>query len=238
MATVDQIIGTFRTYADEPDQTFLSTSMVGNIMNIAYPEFRQKVCEFDASILAITDTYTLSSSNVIDLTAASDSGNVLAGQTATSGRRLANLLSLTLMDSVTGNPSTIFSPTAAFNSLTSGINSYYLKGTQIFFSDKMTKQVTLSYVPVRNDIIWDTATTGPPAYDGTLVPDELADFHDLIALYACKQYAVMDAAENVALVGPQGRIAERERALEKYLNNRTAAGAQYVQDVTSRELYI
>jgi hypothetical protein len=64
--------------------------------------------------------------------------------------------------------------------------------------------------------------------------DDLDAFHDMIALYAYKQYAIADAATSEQIVG-QLRI--REGELIDYLSNRNTAGANYVQNVTSNSYW-
>ena len=64
--------------------------------------------------------------------------------------------------------------------------------------------------------------------------DNFGQFHDLIALYACQQYAIMDGAPNPMV---EALIPQREDDLERYFVNRSNAGAQYVADVTSAEFY-
>jgi hypothetical protein len=81
--------------------------------------------------------------------------------------------------------------------------------------------MSLSYVPVA-DINWDI---------GTGFVDTLGPFHDLIALYAYKQYAIRDNAINQAW---QMQLSVREVDFRQYLSSPNYEANQYVnQDWSS-----
>jgi hypothetical protein len=95
------------------------------------------------------------------------------------------------------------------------------------FSHRITGDINVAYVP-DSDVSWDPAA--PSAY-----VDDLGLFHDLIALYAYKQYAIADAAENVPLLR---QLVAREEALENYLTHRSVGSPNYVNNVTSTDSWL
>jgi len=76
-------------------------------------------------------------------------------------------------------------------------------------------------------VLWQSTNTAEP--------DDLDPVHDLIPLYAFRQYQMMDSAVSDAL---SIQIAAREKALEEYLMTRSIGGPDYVKDVTSRDVYL
>jgi len=237
MATVDQILDTARTYMDEPDQTFLSHDVLDGLMNIAYQSFRQKVMEADPNILARTTDVTMTA-NSVDLSTIPIPILGAGAFVVTAGNRLVKLLSVYTLDSATGLPNTMFSGVGAFQGLTSGGSVYYLQGDTLWLSSQVNATVRLLYVADGTDVIWNPTSTGPPpgpVYDGNARPDNLSPVHDLIALYAYRQYQMMDSAVSEPLML---QIRSREKALEEYLLARSVGGPNYVQDVTSRDFFI
>ncbi len=227
MATVQQIVDTFRVYADEPDQTFLSDTVIQRIMNVAYQEFRQKAMEADPSILARTVDITLASASSADLSAIAPP--ILGTAVPADGTRLVKLLSVYTVDGTSGLPTTMYTGVGNFQALTSTGTSYYMQGAVLWLSGRVTGTVRLLYVGDGTDVSWD-----PAGASWALPPDDLAPVHDLIALYAYRQYQMMDSAVSQALMI---QIQSREKAIEEYLQTRSIGGPDYVQDVTSRDLF-
>ena len=225
MATVDQILNTARTYMDEPDQTFLSDAVMQRIMNVAYQEFRQKVMEADPNILSRRMDIPVAG-NSVDLSTipvTPTTGPILAGGGAAvvaAGDRMVKLLSVYTTDTTTGLPSTMFVGAGNLEAVANGDPLYYLEGVTLWLSRQVTGNLRLLYVPDAENITWTTAPTVPP--------DDLDPVHDLIALYAFRQYQMMDSAVSQALML---QIEYRERALESYLMTRSVGGPDYVQNV-------
>ena len=87
---------------------------------------------------------------------------------------------------------------------------YILGGTVLRFSESQSGEtVRIEYVPV-SAVDWTRLTAG----DNEFV-DDFDAFHDLIALYAYKQYSIRDGAPNPEL---DGQLARREVELELYLS--------------------
>ena len=224
MAQVNFIMDTARTYMDEPDQTFLTDTILSALMGIAYQEFRQKVMQADPSIIATTMDIALAGVNSVDLSAIP---TPILGAPATSANRMVKLLSVYVVDSTTGLPKEMFTGVGNIQALVHGGSLYYLQGTTLWLSRKVTDTIRLVYVPTGRAVLWQSTNTAEP--------DDLDPVHDLIPLYAFRQYQMMDSAVSDAL---SIQIAAREKALEEYLMTRSIGGPDYVKDVTSRDVYL
>jgi len=224
MAQVDQIINTARTYMDEPDQTFLTDTIMEAMMGIAYQEFRQKVMQADPNILATTMDLTLAGVNSVDLSAIP---TPILGAPAAAEDRMVKLLSVYVVDTTTGLPQQMFTGVGNIQALAHGGSLYYLQGTTLWLSWQVTDTLRLVYVPSGKNVSWQTTNTAQP--------DDLEPVHDLIPLYAFRQYQMMDSAVSEALAI---QISAREKALEEYLMTRSIGGPDYVKDVTTRDFYL
>ena len=224
MAQVNFIMDTARAYMDEPDQTFLTDTILSALMGIAYQEFRQKGRQADPNIIATTMDIALAGVNSVDLSAIP---TPILGAPATSANRMVKLLSVYVVDSTTGLPKETITGVGNIEALVHGGSLYYLQGTTLWLSRKVTDTIRLVYVPTGRSVIWQSTNTAEP--------DDLDPVHDLIPLYAFRQYQMMDSAVSDAL---SIQIAAREKALEEYLMTRSIGGPDYVKDVTSRDVYL
>lgn len=224
MATVDQVINTFRTYIDEPDQTFVPDSLVENMLNLGYIEFRRKVTNIDPNIYARTVDIAAPGSTQVDLTTVPLAGAPLLGPNAQPQDRLISLLSVYIEDTTNNVPSLVFNSVQSLEALQSTGDAVFFTNSILMFNYVIQRPLKIAYVPGHN--VSFQAGQLPPAN----FIDDLDAFHDLIALYAYKQYAIADAATSEQIVG---QLQIRERELIDYLSNRNTAGANYVQDVTS-----
>lgn len=220
MATVDQVIGTFRTYIDEPDQTFVPDSLVEKMLNLAYIEFRRKVTNIDPNIYSKTVDVATPTTTQVDL--ATLPAPIL-GATATNEDRLISLLSVYIHDQTNGLPNLVFNSVQSLAALQRTGDAVFFTGSLLMFNRIIQRPFKISYVPGHN--VQFQAGLAPPAN----FIDDLDAFHDMIALYAYKQYAIADAATSEQIVG---QLQIRERELIDYLSNRNTAGANYVQNVT------
>jgi hypothetical protein len=220
MATVDQVIGTFRTYIDEPDQTFVPDSLVEKMLNLAYIEFRRKVTNIDPNIYSKTVDVATPTTTQVDL--ATLPAPIL-GATATNEDRLISLLSVYIHDQTNGLPNLVFNSVQSLAALQRTGDAVFFTGSLLMFNRIIQRPFKISYVPGHN--VKFQAGLAPPAN----FIDDLDAFHDMIALYAYKQYAIADAATSQQIVG---QLQIRERELIDYLSNRNTAGANYVQNVT------
>jgi hypothetical protein len=223
MATVDQVINTFRTYIDEPDQTFVPNSLVENMLNLAYIEFRRKVTNIDPNIYARTIDVAAPGSVQVDLTALPAP---ILGSTAAVQNRLISLLSVYIADQVNNLPSLVFNSVQSLEALQSTGDAVFFTNSILMFNYVIQRPLKVVYVPGHN-VQFQAGIAGQ-------FIDDLDAFHDMIALYAYKQYAIADAATSEQIVG---QLQIRERELIDYLSNRNTAGANYVQNVTSNSYW-
>tara|TARA_R110000824_G_scaffold100379_1_gene238715 strand:- start:297 stop:989 length:693 start_codon:yes stop_codon:yes gene_type:complete len=229
MATAEFVINTFRTYIDEPDQTFVSNDLVEKMLQVGYNEFRNKVITYDPNIYAKTADYTLSDASQLDLSGATPAGfagPIVGPLAVTAGERLDLLINAYRFDATSGAPTLIYDAVQGLAALRSTGTSFFFTDGILMFSHRITGDIKVAYVADSN-VSWDPAA--PSAY-----VDDLGLFHDLIALYAYKQYAIADAAENVPLIR---QLAAREMALENYLTHRNVGSPNYVNNVTSADFW-
>ena len=101
-----------------------------------------------------------------------------------------------------------------------------LLGTVLNFSITISGTVLLTYVE-EPDITW---TSGGAAFI-----DNFGMFHDLIALYAYKQYAIRDAAANPVLLT---QLEAREQHLRAHILSMRQEANQYVNRTDTSYDYI
>tara|TARA_Y100000004_G_scaffold178408_1_gene220977 strand:+ start:301 stop:984 length:684 start_codon:yes stop_codon:yes gene_type:complete len=222
MATVDQVINTFRTYIDEPDQTFVPDSLVENMLNLAYIEFRRKVTNIDPNIYARTVDIAAPGATQVDLTTVPLAAAPLLGPNAQPEDRLISLLSVYIVDQTNNLPSLVFNSVQSLEALQSTGDAVFFTNNILMFNYVIQRPLKIAYVPGHN-VQFQAGIAGQ-------FIDDLDAFHDMIALYAYKQYAIADAATSEQIMM---QLQVRERELIDYLSNRNTAGANYVQDVTS-----
>ena len=215
--TPAEVATKFRFYIDEPDQTFVSDADVEIFLDDGYREFRNLVCDINPMIYNAIQEVTLSGVNSFDMVTGTPSF-LGASPTATAGRliRLNEFNQVNTDGDITVRFSGLTNPT----SLDVVGSSYYLAGTKLMFSRKLTGTFQVNYVP-EGDITW----TGTP----TTYLDDLAAFHDLIPLLAHRQYAIIDGAENEPLLR---QAANRFAKFKEYLQARAHDGGDYVQHVS------
>jgi hypothetical protein len=227
MATTGFISETLRTYIDEPDQTFVDSTLLVKFLQIGYQEFRNTAIMFDPNIYARTATFTLSSASQLDLTTAVPTGfaGPLLGSTAAAGEQLEMFVTLYLHNESGASPTLVYQSVQSMEALQSTPSAYLFSNGVLSFAYEITGTVKLVFVPSSN-VDWSAAA-------GYI--DDLTLFHDLIALYSYKQYAIMDAAHNQVLIY---QLEKREREFKDYLNTRSVGGANYVQDVSSSQYWL
>jgi hypothetical protein len=217
--TPTEVTTKFRQYIDEPDQTFVSDADVEVYLDDGYREFRNLVCDTNPMIYNVSQNIDLSDEREHDLAVATASAASFLGAspTATNGRmvRLNAITRIGTDGSVTERLQGLSNITA----LDVVPSSYYLSGTILKFSRKLTGTFAIEHV-AEGDITW----TGTPSS----FIDNLAPFHDLIALLAYRQYAIVDGAENEPVLR---QTAIRLGEFKEYLQARAYDGYDYVQTV-------
>jgi len=231
--TDGEVADLFRLYADEPDQTFLDAATVTTFCTIGLEKYRGLVAEINPMGLMTGQHFTLpmgapADNNQINLMAATDEGNAIYGAPAVGlGRHIKSIHSLYIKQAASVTPSAIFQPVYSYGEMAhSSAPSYFWRGPNIFLSYNVNDTVAIEYIPIQ-----DTLTF---AVGATAFIDNFGPFHDLIALYACRHYAVMDGAPNPMA---EALIPSRERDLQRYFVSRVGLGPQYVADLTSTEAY-
>ena len=209
--TPAQVAAKFRQYIDEPDQTFVSDADVETYLDDGYREFRNMVCDINPMIYNATEEVTLSDVREYDL----DPVFMGANPTATNGR-LVRLNSVVKVDS-SGLVTERFGAVSNVRALEVTPSSYYLSGTILKFTRKLTGTYTVEYAP-----------EGAITWTSTGFLDNLTPFHDLVALLAYRQYAIVDGAESAPILR---QTATRLKEFQEYLQARAFDGYDYVQSV-------
>tara|TARA_Y100001973_G_C5199018_1_gene336304 strand:- start:105 stop:788 length:684 start_codon:yes stop_codon:yes gene_type:complete len=227
VATTDYIANVLRTYIDEPDQTFVDNALLTRFLQIGYQEFRNRVMQCDPNIYATQAVYTLNNTTSLDLTTTNPDGAAtpILGPTSVNGSQLEMLIAIYRQESNSAIPARILNQVQNVQALEATNNSFFFSNNSVTFSYSISGTIRVSYVPSAN-VDWTAA--------GGYI-DDMTLFHDLIALYAYKQYAIVDAAENGPLISQLGK---RESEFMQYLTSRTTGGPNYVQDVTSSILFL
>ena len=156
----------------------------------------------------------------------------------TSIGRMTRLLSVYLADPTTLQPRAKFQVMSKDTTFYPGAPMVMLQGTKLTFSGNMTGTFLIKYnfeqeiglstglgaVAVnQTDQSWLDLVTG--AIVSLPINDDLQQWHDLIALMAYDQYAIIDAASNQQLMS---RINTRKTEFRDYLQQRLTEGAQFV----------
>jgi len=216
--TVEEVAALFRVYMDEPDQTFVSDTQMSIWLTSAYDDFRAIVTEMDPQFYTRQQVYSLSEARTLDL---ATSVPPILGASAAAGQRLYQLVNIYMIesasqpDNIIGNLEPSLSVTSTYDSR----SNYTLRGTELVFPEATTMDIRIDYIPEPN-INW--AGLGPDYID------DLNRFHDVIALLAYLQYAIVDVAPNNEL---NGQLARRVSQLRTYLEGRGGGIVERVVDV-------
>ena len=215
----EEIARDFRVYMDEPDLTFVDAAQLAVWLEKAYDDFRALVTEIDPYVYARSQAYSLSAVRKLDLSAAVPP---ILGSTATN--RMYQLTNIYQIES-TALPDNILRLLEP-NALPSTYDlraDYTLKGAEIFFTGEVSMDIRVDYIP-ESAINWATASV----VGANVYVDDLNRFHDIIALLAYLQYAIVDSADNAQLLAVLGR---RQKQLRAYLENRSGGLVERVTDV-------
>jgi len=216
---VEDVAALFRRYMDEPDQTFVDDAQMVTWLTLAYDDFRAVVVDMAPYIYAQEYVVTLTDARTLDLS------GVLLGAAAPAATRLYQLVDIYRVNSATDTDNVIrrLVPSLNMKAAYDGRADYVLKGPLVNFSDEYSGTLRVDYVPDQN-VDWATGIT--PGSNEYI--DDLNRFHDIIALTAYLQYAIVDAAENQQLLALFSR---RQRQLKEYLENRAGGIVEMVVDL-------
>jgi len=139
---------------------------------------------------------------------------------------LVSLNNVRYSNSAGTNRGRIFRMVSNLRTLETDYESVSLINTVLTFSITISGTVLVTYVP-------DPALTW--ASGSTAFIDNFGMFHDLIALYAYKQYAIRDAAVNPIIFE---QIKNREQKLQAHILSMRQEGTQYVNRTEASYDYI
>ena len=210
--TPAEVKSLFRAYIDEPDATFVTDADLNTYLAAGYNEFRLRVNNYDPDFYALQVLITPNNANFYDL---ADPANpvVLLGAGAIAAA-MVRLNSVRSTDAAGTERGFILAAVNGLRALDANHQSWALIGTRLTFSERTSGTYQISYVPV-STVNWTTST----------FIDSLSPFHDLIALYAYKQYAIRDNAINQAW---QYQLGIRESDFKNYLSGFNYESNQYV----------
>ncbi len=182
----------FRSYADEPDTSFLSDADVALYLSIGYNRFRALVNSTNDFHYAVgLDAIP----NSREYTMAVDFDSILS----ISNVAPTSLLAYEELVAVTR-------PEELYSRLGSQRIRYYLRGSRIRFSTEVTTQIRIMYIP-RHSV--DFSQAADPI-------DTLGAYHDIIALLGYSNYAVRDGEINQPLeMLAQQRVSELRSYLQE-----------------------
>jgi hypothetical protein len=224
---VSEVTTMFRQYIDEPDQTFVTDAMVTTMLAQAYREFQWIVSQVDENIYTASVDITVTSASSYDLTLAANPVRIFGLDANLTHPRFRKLISLFTVNS-DGTANQPLRPLTSQESLSVASDSFLLDGTTLRFPSSYSASLRLKYFP---EPIAGGGAPGAGYVDwatGASFIDNLSMYHDLIALLAAKQYAILDGAFNEPLMA---QLQQRTASLTEYLNTRNYAGAQYVSSV-------
>ena len=208
----------FRALADEPDYTFLTTTDVDLYLTIGYNQFRQAVANIDPYIYATAIDFDVSSTREVNLTTLS---TPVLGSSVAAGNRLLQLIALEAVNSE-GDVTFEFRPVNSASALSNTRFGFIWRGQRLVFGADVTETLRLTYLPEAN-VTWS----------GSSELDDMTMFHDMVALFAYKQYAMRDGADNEVV--KDQIVRHRMMALTEYINSRTLESASYVSRVGGTE---
>jgi len=221
---VGQVTTLFRNYIDEPDESFVSDATVQVSLAVAYEEFRHTVMQYDPQKYETSVSITVSGTTY-DLGEGASAVSILGTDANLTHPRLIKLNNIASI-SASGAITRVWRSYGSIQALQRATDGYTLQNATLHFASTVAATLKVYYVPdaaynaaLSSGIDWSTAAT---------YIDDLAPFHDMIALYAAQQYNVLDGA---SAEPQQLLLGQREVKLMEYLNFRQGPANQYVQRV-------
>ena len=215
---VEEVAALFRRYMDEPDQTFVDDAQMAIWLSLAYNDFRSIANSTDPYVFTASSTFTLANVRTQTL-----SGTIL-GATAPASDRMHQLRDIWWIDPAKpGYSSARLKPGGTVEELVDGRCDYVLVGDSLIFNIERNGTIVVNYIPEQS-VDW----AGGIVVGSNKYIDDLNSFHDLIALIAYLQYAIVDSAENPQLLA---LFTRRQAQLRQYLENRSGGLVEYVSDV-------
>jgi len=214
--TVEEVGAIFRRYMDEPDQTFVDDAQMAIWLSMAYNDFRTIANSTDPYLYSKSVPLTLTNSRIQSLQ------GIILGAGAPAEFRMYQLRDLWWVTAGDTNHATGRLKPGTSEELVDGRCDYVLISDSIVFNIERSGTMMINYIPEQN-VNWVDGVTDPTVY-----VDDLNRFHDLIALIAYLQYAILDAAESPQLVA---LLIRRQAQLRAYLEGRSGGIIEHVADV-------
>jgi hypothetical protein len=220
MATQAEIIDNYKMMVQEPDFTFLSAVQVARLLSQAYDEFRSLVNTYDRNYYA-TEVTIAPGATEYDLGGTVNAVRILGpGPTAD---RLSRLVEISDVSTNLPYGALIWQGVGSRRALlnyASGheYRKYYLQGSVLYFPTTVD-QLLVRYIPVSR-LVWVIPAVG------SVEPDDLVEFHDLISLYAARRYYAIDASTNRQF---EAEIKIRERDLINYMAQKRVNDVSEIQ---------
>lgn len=223
----DEVATYARHILDDPNTVFLSNSLLATILQRAYVEYRRLLPK-EAKELRYQPAALVGVTQI-------DLSGVLFGSPATNAR-CQDMTRVQFVDPATGAFLSLLIPVSSFESLgqSAGTNwtgmlaglpmRWWLDGRILRFSNPVTATIQIFYIP-------DDAsrfTTGTITAAGGVYIDDFDQFHDLIALFAAKHYAMKDGAMSPPIMAQMQEL--RAQMIDYFANTRSGRGSRYVQD--------
>jgi len=243
-----EVAALFRTYCDEPDESFLSTVDVAIYCKLGYAQFLAYVDEFNPNVRLRGTVITLNNAQRYDLTqggvvnTAAGTPSILgpnpniinAGLNFDELPRMTKLVSIYSMNA-NQTPLTVYNIVNNIEAVTPWGNSNTVQwgGNTLTFSVAQTAAFMVLYNYEQDIGLTLNNAGGVPAGQpgqswlttagaiiNTVIDDNLQQWHDMIALFAYDQYAIADAASSPQI---SKRLNERKTELREYLMQRSSS---------------
>lgn len=230
---VSDVAALFKSYVNESDTAWLTDAEVAEYLAIAYEEFQDYALQYSSEIyinsvdlvLNNQDHYHLDGTELIVVC-----GDYFA--VPYTDPALRSVIAIFQQDTGTAilDPRGHIEVVTSFRSLHGQNRKAYFAGGVLYFSEVITRTLTLYYVP-ESQVDWTQFPA--PAHEYI---DDLFPYHDLIALYAAAQYSIRDGEINEPL---QAMIERREKKFAFYLQQRGTEDVSFVERVArSKRSYI
>ncbi|MBM4344918.1 MAG: hypothetical protein FJ100_16240 [Deltaproteobacteria bacterium] len=223
----DEIATYCRHVLDDPNTVFLPNSLLATILQRGYVEYRRLLPKEAREIRYQPAALVNASELNLD--------GVLFGDPATSAR-CQEITRVQFVDATTGQFLGLLSPAPSFetlapsasnnwlSALAGGQARWWLDRRRLRFSSPVTATIQIYYIP--DDAgKFTTATIATGAGDYV---DDFDQFHDLIALFGCKHYAMKDGVLSQPIMAQTQMIQAQMQA--HFAETRSGEGSRYVRD--------
>lgn len=244
----------FRTYCDEPDESFLSTSDVALYCKIGYDQFLSFIDEVNPYVRLRGTPITLAGVRRYDLTQANTAATAVGTPSILGPNpntingagsfdelpRMTRLVAIYSFNPVTNNPVMTYNIVNNLQAIfpNGNQNTVQWGGNSLTFSTDQATSLMLLYNYEQDIGLTLANPVGVPlgqpgqswltttgAIISTVIDDNMQPWHDMIPLFAYAQYSIADSAFNQQL---SGRLKERKKELVEYLMQRSFGSTGYV----------